>query len=503
MPKAFLLGIDQGTSGSKAVIIDDEGQVHGYGYSALPRLHPHPDWVEQEPNAVAEGVAAAITAAIGEAGCAPQDIAACGITCQRNTDFVWDARHGRALANAITWQDLRTLPLLADVMQTPLGQTARHHLGYAPGPYMSALHLAWRLQHDTAVIEAAQTGDLRIGLSAAWLLTALGRPSAHVMDASLIQATGLYDFRHNQYWQPWLEHWHIPTGALAQPVPTLHEYGSLTVTAPDGATADLPVLAMIGDQQAALFGQSCRQLGEAECTHGTASFVKVFLDEHMPKLDNIDLFYAWNLNNRQTFLLEAPTTATGAVIRWMRDSARFFDDYAAIEALATAVPNASDLIFIPAFTGTNAPFNDPLARGTILGLTLGHERGHIIRAFMESLAYQIRAILENIHHVIGLEFSSLRVGGGVSASDLSCQIQADLLGMPVNRPSFTETTAWAAALLAGLAAGTWPTVSALPPLPGSQQTFWPQMAQSRRDDGYERWLKAVALMQKWAVIGNP
>lgn len=497
MPKSLFLGIDQGTSGSKAVIIDGEGVVHGYAYRALPRLHPQPDWVEQDPRVVAQGVAEAITAAIGGAGCHPQDIVAGGITSQRNTDFVWDARHGRALANAITWQDLRTLPLLPEIMSTPLGQAARHHLGYAPGPYMSALHLAWRLQQDTAVIAAAKAGHLRIGLSAAWLLTALGRPSAHCMDTSLIQATGLYNFREKAYWQPWLDHWHIPIGALPQPAPTLHDYGVITVTAPDGVTADVPILAMIGDQQAALFGQGCRQLGAAECTHGTASFVKVFLDEQMPTMDNIDLLYAWNLGQRQSFLLEAPTTVTGAAIRWMRDNARLFDDYAAIEGLATAVPDAGNLIFIPAFTGTNAPFHDPLARGTILGLTLGHERGHILRAFMESLAYQIRAILENIQQAGGVTLTSLRVGGGVSASDLACQIQANLLGIPVHRPSFMETTAWAAALLAGLAAGAWPDTSHLPTLPGDQTTFWPQLDADGREAGYARWLKAVALMREW------
>jgi len=497
MTKPYLLGIDQGTSGSKAIIIDKEGAVKGYAYQALPRLYPKTGWVEQDPTEVAQGVATAVTTAIKAAGCRTDEIEACGITSQRNTDFVWDARSGQALANAITWQDLRTLPLLADIIETPLGKSARQHLGYAPGPYMSALHLAWRMQHDASVSAAAQEGHLRIGMSAAWLLTALGRPAAHGMDASLVQATGLYDFRQQTYWQPWLDHWHIPQNALAEVKPTLHEYGSIMVTDAAGHSAQVPVLAMIGDQQAALFSQLPRRQGEAECTHGTASYVKVFLDTELPEIDDIDLLYAWNLGEGQTYLLEAATTVSGAVIRWLRDNIHLYQDYAEIDRLATAVADSDQLVFIPAFNGTNAPFNDPLARGTIFGLNLSHQRGHIIRAFMESLAFQIRAILENIQRVTGVEFENLRVSGGVSASDLTCQIQADLLGLEIVRPHFTETTAWAAALLAGLAAGTWPNKKQLPTMPGPVTTFYPQQNDEQRQDGFARWLKAVTLMREW------
>jgi len=496
MSKPFLLGIDQGTSGTKAIIVGREGEVLGYAYRPVARSYPQPGWVEQDPFAVAAGVDQAITEVIGQAGIQPAEIAGCGLACQRNTDFAWDARTAQPIGNAITWQDLRTLPFLEEISQWPLATEVNQRLGYGPGPYMSALHLAWRERNDLVYQEASRSGHLMLGLSAAWLLQALGRPTGHYLDTSLVQAMGFYDFRAQQYWPEWLDFLGVPPNALPVAVPTLHDYGVLHVTGPDGATADVPVLAMIGDQQGALFGHNCRLPGEAECTHGTASYVKVFLGHETPDLSKMDLFYAWHLNGQQTYCLEAPTTVTGAVIRWMRDEAQLMKDYGELETLATSVPDPAGLYFVPAFTGMNAPYNDPNARGTLFGLTLGHSRGHIIRAFLESLGYQLRDILTSVSEETGITVNELLVGGGVSASDLACQIQADLLGIPVKRPEFSETTAWAAALLAGLGADVWKDLSELPPLPGDHTQFSPQLL-TGRDAGYERWKHAVSLTRAW------
>lgn len=490
----YLLGIDQGTSGSRALILDREGQLRGYGYRPLPRLYPQPDWVEQDPLALSAGVAEAIAEALAQAGCRPVELAACGIDCQRNTDFAWDARTGQPLTHAITWQDLRTLPLVDEIGSWEHATEYRRRLGYLPGPYSSALHLAWRLRHDPVIQAAARAGTLRLSGSAEWLLISLGTPTGHQMDTSLVQAMGLYDFRARAYWQDWLDYLGIPCDPLPEARPTLYDYGVLHLQ----GTA-VPVLAMIGDQQAALFGYDCRQPGDAECTHGTASFVDVFLGAQAPEQENLNVYYAWDLGTGQTYCLEADTTVTGAGVRWLRESAHLLTSESEIGPLAATVPDAGGVIFIPAFTGLNVPYHDRNARGTLLGLTLGTSRAHIARAFLEAIGYQVRAILETIEADTGLRVNRLHVGGGLSASDEACQIQADLTGRPVIRPAFPQTTARAAALLAGLAAGFWPDETALPPLPGERHCFEPQLSADIRDAGYERWQRAVALARQWGA----
>ncbi len=538
-PQPYLLGIDQGTSGSRALLLDRAGQVRGYGYCPLPRLYPRPDWVEQEPGTVVEGVATAITQAIAAAGCRPAEIAACGIACQRNTDFVWDARTGQPLTNAITWQDLRTGPMLAELAARVAPAEQRRRLGYFPGPYSSALHLAWRMEHEPAVAGAAGDGTLRLGFSGNWLLTALGKPAGYWMDFSLVQQMGLFDFRTERYWADWLDILKIPADILPAVVPTLHDFGALRITGPDGATADVPVLAMIGNEQAALFGHGCFHPGEAECSHGTASFVDVIAGHTAPEQEKLNVYYAWTLPDQlqpsskvqsktpaplalparasvragarvtnqkskivHTYCLEADTTVSGAAIRWMKEQARLFDRDEEVGPLAASVPDSAGVVFVPAFTGLNVPYNDPTARGAIFGLTLGSSRGHIVRAFLESLGYQVRAILETIFAETGLQVDQLSMGGGIARSDEACQIQADLVGIPIIRPAFTETAARAAALLAGLGAEFWPTLADLPSLPGEATTFEPTISADRRDAGYAQWQRAVEKARGWDEVNQ-
>lgn len=517
--KPFLLGLDQGTSGSRALILDRAGQVRGYGYRSLARLYPQPGWVEQDPDAVVDGVSEVIAEALDRAGCRPAEIAACGIACQRNTDFIWDSRTRRPIANAIVWQDLRTLPLIAELAAWPQADQRRRCLGYFPGPYSSSMHLAWRMRHDPAVAAAARNDHTHIGFSAAWLLAAMGQPAGHVMDYSLIQAMGLYDFRAECFWDEWLEVLKIPLAPLPQAVPSTHNFGTLRLAAPGGAAVDVPVLAMIGDQQGALFGYDCHRPGEAECTLGTTSFVNVCLGGHTPESDKINVYFAWslpatadrrpptagdqskiqNLKSKivHTYCLEAETTATGSAIRWMQEHARLIDHYSEVGPLAASVPDSAGVVFVPAFTGLFVPYNDLTARGTIFGLTLGSTRAHIVRAFVEALAFQVRAILATIEMETQLHIEQLKLGGGVSASNEICQVMADFLGIPLLRPTFTETTARAAALLAGLAAGVWPNLAGLPPLPGDYTTFEPRLSADQRDAAYAQWQRAVERARGW------
>ena len=407
---------------------------------------------------------------------------------------MWDDETGRPLGNAITWQDLRTADLHRTLSSEFDPADMRRRLGHVPATFSSALHLAWRLQKETAVRQAARNGSLRAGFSAEWLLQALGHPRAHIMDYSLVQAMGLFDFRAECIWEEWRQSLAIPHEVLPLPVPTIYDYGTITVEGPQGEMADVPVLAMLGDQQAALFGFDCRQPGDAECTHGTASFVNVCLGNEAPELAQFNVYYAWVLDTGPTYCLEARTTATGSVLRWLRDEARFFSQYDEIDALVGSVADSGGVVFVPAFTGLYDPYDVLDARGAVFGLTFGNTRAHVVRAFLESLGYQARAILKAIQVQTDLDIPQLYLGGGISSSDAACQIQADIIGIPTVRPGFAETTARAAALLAGLGSGRWTSVTELPTMVNSDFTFQPSLSQQEQDDWYARWQKAIACL---------
>jgi glycerol kinase len=347
--------------------------------------------------------------------------------------------------------------------------------------------------HETAVQAAARDGRLRIGQSAAWLIQRLGRPNGRVTDRSLAQAMGLYDIRDGRYWPAWRERLNIPLDALPTAVPTLYEFGDLLL---DGTA--VPVLATIGDQQAALFGHGGWRPGDLEITHGTGSYVKLFVGANDAAPDMVDLLYAWDIGQGQTYCLEAQTTVSGAALRWLRDELRLFADYAEIDPLARSVNDSGEVVFVPAFTGLNVPYNNRRARATLLGLTLGAERGHILRAFLEALGFQARAILAAMQTAVNLPLDQIVVGGGVTASDAACQIQADLTGLPIKRPAFTETGAYGAALLAGLGAGFWRNLDELPPRPGGFTLFEPTTTATERDTAFAKWQTAVRLVEQYA-----
>lgn len=506
----YLLGLDQGTSGTKAYLMDFDGRRVGLGYVPTELIRLRPDWIEQDPRAVAAGAAKAIEYALHAAQAAPSDIAAVGIASQRGTDFIWDARTGQPIVNAITWQDLRTLPLIEELDQWEHAHERRYRLGYFPGPWCASMHLAWRARHQSEFQAALRSDHIRIGMSASWLITALGCPSRHIHDYSLTQKTGLWDFRHSAYWAEWIDRLQLSPIGLPDPAPTLYDYGTLRINA-GSRKADVPVVAMIGDQQAALFGHGCRHAGHAECTHGTASFVNVVAGDTPPELDNINVYHAWSLpreasnfqpptfNFQHTYCLEADTTVTGAAVRWMLQRGHWFESEAQLDALAESVTDAGDVIVVPAFTGLNVPYNDHGARATILGLALGSDRAHVARAFLDSIGYQLRAILETIHDRTGLHVEQLSVGGGLSNSDIACQIQADQLGIPLVRPAEKETTARGAALLAGLGLGVWKSIDDLPPLPEGSTIFEPRLSLDQRNSDYARWQRAVRHVRELGI----
>jgi len=324
----------------------------------------------------------------------------------------------------------------------------------------------------------------------------MGEPSGHLHDYSLQQKTGLWDIREQRFWQAWVQRLGLSTASLPTPAPTLHDFGSLRI----GGRA-VPVTAMLGDQQAALFGHGCRTAGQAECTHGTVSFVDVVVGDTPPELEGINVYHAWTLPTEQglrhTYCLEADTTASGAAARWLATQGGILSAEKDLDAVARSVPDAGGVLFVPAFTGLHVPYHDHAARAAILGMSLGSDRAHIVRALLDAIGFQVRAILETIRADTGLQVAQLNVGGGLSASDLACQVQADLLGIPIVRPAERETTARGAALLAGMGAGVWSSLDDLPPLPPDASHFAPRLGQQQRDAQYARWQQAVEVVRQF------
>ena len=492
MADRLVLGIDQGGSGSRAAVIDAEGRVRGYGYRPVARLYPRPGWVEQRPAAVARGVREAVDEAIARAGCAPEQIVACGVTSQRDTVFAWDRRTGRPIGNAITWQDLRTTALVEEAGRWEHADERRARLGQFPGAYCAAMHMAWRMRHDEEFRAAADAGRLAVSLSAGWVVRALGRPAEHALDYSLLQAMTVFDPRRRALWDEWVDYLNIPRAALPAPRPTLHPFGELQI-----GTAAVPVTAMITDQQAALFGYDCHRRGEAAATHGTASFVNVVAGRQAPPQGVSKTYLAWELGGEPAYTLEADMTVTGAAVRWLTQM-RLIRRPADLDALAGEVPGSDGVVFVPAFTGLGVPSEDRSARGSILGMTLGTTPAHIARAFLESIGCQLRDILDTMAREGDVAIGELRVGGGLSNSDLACQVQADVAGVRIVRAPDTETSVRAAALLAGLGAGVWPTLDALPPLlDGRERVFEPRIGEDERAEILGRWQRGVERARGW------
>jgi glycerol kinase len=498
MTPSFTLGIDQGSSGSRAVLLDAAGQVVGYGYQPVRRLYPQTGWVEQNPIEIAESVRGAVAIAIERAGCAATEIAGCGITSQRDTVFAWDRTTGAPIGNAITWQDLRTIPLVAEVNGWERADERRERLGQFPGPYCSAMHMAWRMRHDPEFRRAANDGRLRVALAAGWVVQALGRLHGNAHDYSMMQAMTVFDYKNKRLWQEWLDYLNIPAAALPTPVPTIHSYGELDIVDARGRRAAVPVLAMIADQQASLFGFDCRSPGQAVCTHGTGSYMHVVVGQQPPKQGLAKIYLAWELDGTPTYAVEADTTVTGAVIRWMQEQMGFLSSPAGLDPLAASVADPGGVVFVPAFIGLAMPYEDRSARGTLLGMTLDTTPAHIARAFMEALGCLVYDMLQQIQADTGLHVERLHVGGGIAASDLACQTQADVLGIPLVRAQEAETSVRAAALLGGLGAGMWPNAGALPPLQGQATIFEPQRSATARAAGLAAWRKGIDRARGWA-----
>jgi len=458
--KNYILAIDQGTTGSTALVIDRTLTVRGRHTEEFPQIYPQPGWVEHDPEAILASVGRSVTRALAAAGVDAADLAAIGITNQRETTVVWDRQTGRAIHPAIVWQDRRTAPRCQELRAEGHEALFRRRTGLVLDPYFSGTKIAWILDTVDGARARAQRGELAFGTIDSLLVWRLTGGVAHVTDASNASRTLLLDLRTLQWDEGLCGLLRVPMGVLPAVRGCSEVYG-LTRSFP-GLPDGIPVAGMAGDQQAALFGQACFGAGEAKCTYGTGAFLLMNTgDRAIESHNGLLTTVAWRLGGQTTYALEGSTFIAGAAVQWLRDGLGLISSAGEIEALAARVPDTDGVCFVPALTGLGAPHWRPDARGVITGLTRGTTAAHLARAALEGIAFQCFEVLEAMQKDQGRPLAALKVDGGAAANDLLMQFQADLLGVSLVRPAMLETTALGAACLAGLGVGLFPDLAAV------------------------------------------
>ena len=490
---AFVLALDQGTSSSRSIVFDAQGRVVSLAQRELRQHYPQPGWVEHDPDEIWDTQLATAHEAIAKAGLQAADIAAIGITNQRETSVLWERRSGRPVHPAIVWQDRRTAPYCAQLRAQGLEPQVQHTTGLRIDPYFSGTKLRWLLDRVSGAHIAAAQGELVFGTVDSWLLWRLSGGAVHATDVTNASRTMLFDIHHNRWDEGLLQALHIPASVLPQVRPSSHVYGQ-TAAAVFGRP--IPIAGIAGDQQAALFGQACFGPGLAKNTYGTGCFLLMHTGAKLqPSANGLLSTAAAQTSAQPQYALEGSVFIGGAVVQWLRDGLRAIPASADVQALAESVPDAGGVVVVPAFTGLGAPYWQPDARGAIVGLTRGTTMAHIARAALESIAFQSAALLQamdrDARSAGGAPLAELRVDGGASVNDLLMQFQADLLGIPVVRPQVTETTALGAAYLAGLAVGIWRDTGELAAQWQVQRRFEPQMTRDQAAERMAGWERAV------------
>jgi glycerol kinase len=452
--RRFVLALDQGTTGSTALLIDPDGAVRARGYAELTQHYPQPGWVEHDPAQIWTTIGQAASQAVASSGIAPGEIAAVGITNQRETTILWERASGRPVGNAIVWQCRRTAALCERLKADGVEPEVRRKTGLVVDPYFSGTKIRWMLDHDPALRPRAERGELCFGTVDAWLLWQLTGGAVHATDPSNASRTLCYDIHRRAWDEELCRILGVPMALLPEVKPSAGVFAQTTKSA--WLPGDIPVAGIAGDQQAALFGQACVEPGMAKNTYGTGCFALLNTGERaVASTEGLLTTVAWTVEGTTSYALEGAVFIAGAAVQWLRDGLGIIKQAAETQPLAESVPDTGGVYLVPAFVGLGAPYWDPYARGTVMGLTRGTTRAHLARAALEAIAYQSRDVLDTMKRESGVPLTTLRVDGGAAANDFLCQFQADVLGVEVLRPSVTETTGLGAAYLAGVGAGLW------------------------------------------------
>ena len=491
----YLLALDQGTTSSRAIIFDHAGRIQAAAQQEFEQIFPEPGWVEHNPEEIWSAQAEVAITALQKAGIAAKDIAAIGITNQRETTIVWDRTTGRPICNAIVWQDRRTAGICDDLKAAGHSDLFREKTGLVIDAYFSGTKIHWILKNVDGVRAKAEAGELAFGTVDSWLVWKLTAGKKHVTDVSNAARTLIYNIHTGEWDDELLDILDIPRSMLPEVHASSEVYGET-----EGSLFDvpIPVAGIAGDQQAALFGQMCTKRGMVKNTYGTGCFMLLNTGtDAIPSFNNLLTTVAWKIGDRTEYALEGSIFIAGAVIQWLRDGLRIIDSASEVENLARTVDDTGGIYLVPAFAGLGAPHWDAYARGTIVGITRGTTSAHFARAALESIAYQVADVLEAMEADAGLRISELRVDGGAAANDLLMQFQADILQTPVSRPEVFETTALGAAYLAGLAVGYWSSREEIAAQWNLQRTFRPDMGPDQVKQLRSGWNRALERAKGW------
>ena len=495
MPK-YMMALDSGTTSNRCILFDRAGRIVSVAQREFTQYFPQPGWVEHDANEIWATLLGVAVEAMQMAGAAAADIAAIGITNQRETTIVWDKATGEPVHHAIVWQCRRTSEYCDELRARGLTARFREKTGLVLDAYFSATKLHWLLENVPSVRERAAKGELLFGTVETWLIWKLTGGRAHVTDYSNASRTMLFNINTLAWDEEILAELNIPRSMLPKPLPSSGLFGT---TDPSLLGGEIPITGAAGDQQAALFGQTCFQPGEAKNTYGTGCFLLMNTGEKPVFSQNgLVTTIAWGLGEKVTYALEGSIFVAGAAIQWLRDEMKLIANAAESEAVAQEVTDTNGCYVVPAFTGLGAPYWDQYARGAIVGLTRGCNRAHIVRATLDSLTYQTYDVLNAMRADSGIALASLKVDGGASANNYLMQTQADVIGAPVLRPTCVESTAMGAAYLAGLAVGFWRDQAEIRKIWAVDRTFEPQLDAKSRDARLHGWHRAVQRAFDWA-----